>query len=714
MHIAKVSGISVPETIARLKVAGLDPAGGGAGSWWTASASRWRREGGHQAVAMLCGGPSPEHGWHGHHDVRERGDLEDRVASGPCATCRIETGGFRAFIPWSFSAGRTALEGETEAATGVEYLTMLAVSRLYLDNVPHIQASWVTQGLKIGQVALRFGADDLGSTMIEENVVTSTGLTVQANRDDLVHAIKSAGFVPVQRRTDYSVVRVFEESAVASLSQEAALCWEQTKERPCSWVRDGPCENPQVTSARLPAYGHAARHHDWTAGAGDAWSAVGMVGRQHCHLRLHGDHCARRQQRQQQQQRQRRHPGRITKIGIIAPEKGNDGWNRQGVESAWALASELGAEIEVFDGAGYEDILPSFGNSVANGPTVDPALGDGCSIVGRNSLWKTGVKTLVIDAQEQGIDPGLSADARDRGSTGGLPGRRGRGPMSKVGTVGVVVRPMTSNWNKSPAASSPERRRRGPASTSSWPRTGSCLCRRGRRQAGHRRPHRRGSRHRLWDGRNGSTFGMIQSVETACHPPQGADRTWFIDVVATRAPSTRRTSSDLRWCGIICRCSRRRPLTSKRAPTGELHSIDLENGGISLLQSNNIRLRSGPWWKRLGKGSSPGPSWCRSSTTRPAWKPPCWIKWSRDEPRPPWRRLRSWAVARVWAVARAARARSRAASHFPARRDALPCAAAGHHKNLPGRRGQRQYRSRPLPGEIHCLLGRTALGSPRS
>ena len=117
-----------------------------------------------------------------------------------------ETGGFRAFIPWSFQAGRTQLEGTTEPATGVEYLVTLAVSRLYLDNVPHVQASWVTQGLKLGQVALRFGADDLGSTMIEENVVAATGVRARANRDDLVHAIRQAGFVPAQRRTDYSLV----------------------------------------------------------------------------------------------------------------------------------------------------------------------------------------------------------------------------------------------------------------------------------------------------------------------------------------------------------------------------------------------------------------------------------------------------------------------------------------------------------------------------
>jgi cyclic dehypoxanthinyl futalosine synthase len=133
--------------------------------------------------------------------------LEDRVAHlRAIRDLQDETGGFRAFIPWSFQSGRTALEGTTQQATAVDYLMTLAVSRLYLDNVPHIQASWVTQGLKIGQVALRFGADDLGSTMIEENVVSATGLTVRANQEDLVRAIREAGFTPAQRRTDYSLV----------------------------------------------------------------------------------------------------------------------------------------------------------------------------------------------------------------------------------------------------------------------------------------------------------------------------------------------------------------------------------------------------------------------------------------------------------------------------------------------------------------------------
>jgi cyclic dehypoxanthinyl futalosine synthase len=118
--------------------------------------------------------------------------------------------GFRAFIPWSFQEGNTALEGTTDPATAVDYLTTLAVSRLYLDNVVNIQASWVTQGLKVGQVALHFGANDLGSTMIEENVVAAAGVSFRVDAADLIRAVRAAGFVPAQRRTDYSLVRVFD------------------------------------------------------------------------------------------------------------------------------------------------------------------------------------------------------------------------------------------------------------------------------------------------------------------------------------------------------------------------------------------------------------------------------------------------------------------------------------------------------------------------
>jgi cyclic dehypoxanthinyl futalosine synthase len=93
--------------------------------------------------------------------------------------------------------------------TSFEYLLTQAVSRIYLDNVDHIQSSWVTQGMKIGQVALGFGADDLGSIMIEENVVSAAGTTYRASADDFARVIRAMGKVPVQRDTLYRDVRVW-------------------------------------------------------------------------------------------------------------------------------------------------------------------------------------------------------------------------------------------------------------------------------------------------------------------------------------------------------------------------------------------------------------------------------------------------------------------------------------------------------------------------
>jgi cyclic dehypoxanthinyl futalosine synthase len=216
VHISRVSGVDVVETLRRLKAAGLDSLPGGGAEILVdrvrrqvapgkANTQEWldvmreaHRQGIPGTATMMFGSVET---------------LEDRVAHlRAIRDLQDETGGFRAFIPWSFQSRHTALEGHTEAATGVDYLMTLAVSRLYLDNVRHIQASWVTQGLKMGQVALHFGADDLGSTMIEENVVAATGLQVSANCDDLVHAIKQAGFVPAQRRTDYSLVQVFDDA----------------------------------------------------------------------------------------------------------------------------------------------------------------------------------------------------------------------------------------------------------------------------------------------------------------------------------------------------------------------------------------------------------------------------------------------------------------------------------------------------------------------
>jgi len=115
-----------------------------------------------------------------------------------------ETGGFTAFIPWSFQPQNTALGGRRwDEATAVEYLKVLAISRLYLSNFLNVQSSWVTQGLKVCQMGLRFGGNDVGSVMLEENVVRAAGVTNCTTEEELRRIIRDAGFKPAQRDTLY-------------------------------------------------------------------------------------------------------------------------------------------------------------------------------------------------------------------------------------------------------------------------------------------------------------------------------------------------------------------------------------------------------------------------------------------------------------------------------------------------------------------------------
>lgn len=134
-----------------------------------------------------------------------------------------ETGGFTAFIPWTFQRENTALGRRIkDEPTGVDYLKMLAVSRLFLDNIENFQSSWLTQGLRLGQVALRFGANDMGSTMIEENVVSAAGAHNQADEKMLRYLIREAGFHPQQRDILYKHVNR-EESAQTDTSDSTPL-----------------------------------------------------------------------------------------------------------------------------------------------------------------------------------------------------------------------------------------------------------------------------------------------------------------------------------------------------------------------------------------------------------------------------------------------------------------------------------------------------------
>lgn len=118
-----------------------------------------------------------------------------------------KTGGFRAFITWTYQPGNTELGGEK--TTGWDYMRTLALTRLYMDNVKHIQGSWVTQGERIGQLTLGFGADDLGSIMLEENVVRAAGTRYEMSINKMAELIRGAGRMPAQRDTEYRIIRRF-------------------------------------------------------------------------------------------------------------------------------------------------------------------------------------------------------------------------------------------------------------------------------------------------------------------------------------------------------------------------------------------------------------------------------------------------------------------------------------------------------------------------
>ncbi len=128
-----------------------------------------------------------------------------------------ELGGFTAFVPWSFKPGNTPLEKIIpHYATATRYLQMLALARIYLDNVPHIQASWFSEGKKIGQIALHFGADDFGGTLFEENVHASANYVNRTNVEECINLIRGAGFSAAQRTTLYDILEIYplEQEAV--------------------------------------------------------------------------------------------------------------------------------------------------------------------------------------------------------------------------------------------------------------------------------------------------------------------------------------------------------------------------------------------------------------------------------------------------------------------------------------------------------------------
>ncbi len=127
-----------------------------------------------------------------------------------------ELHGFTAFVPWSFKPGNTPLEKIIPRyATPTRYLSLIALSRIYLDNIPHIQASWFSEGKKTGQIALHFGADDFGGTLLEENVHAAANFVNRTNMEECIHLIHEAGFAAARRTTLYDIVEVFPIPAIA-------------------------------------------------------------------------------------------------------------------------------------------------------------------------------------------------------------------------------------------------------------------------------------------------------------------------------------------------------------------------------------------------------------------------------------------------------------------------------------------------------------------
>jgi cyclic dehypoxanthinyl futalosine synthase len=207
--IAKKDGLSINDALKRLKAAGLDSIPGGGAEILvdrvrkkvSPNKIRWRQWADVMIEAQKLGMPTTATMMFGSletdkeimdHLIRLR-DIQDG------------TNGFTAFIPWTYQPGNTQLGGRS--ATAVEYLKVLALSRIMLDNFQNIQASWVTQGAKIAQVALEFGANDFGSTMIEENVVAAAGVTFRMTRQEIVNIIQDAGYIPAQRDTRYNILK---------------------------------------------------------------------------------------------------------------------------------------------------------------------------------------------------------------------------------------------------------------------------------------------------------------------------------------------------------------------------------------------------------------------------------------------------------------------------------------------------------------------------
>jgi cyclic dehypoxanthinyl futalosine synthase len=212
-HICKVSNLSTEVTLKRLIESGLDSIPGGGAeilvnrvrniiSPLKIKSERWLEV---MEVAHKLGLKTTATMMFGHVEtMEERIDHMDKIRQ-----LQDKHDGFTAFISWTFQKENNPLGRELEkSATSIDYLKTLAISRIYLDNVINFQSSWVTQGIGIGQLALSFGANDMGGTMLEENVVSAAGTCHKVPMNEIIHAIHKTGKDAAQRDTQYNVIKV--------------------------------------------------------------------------------------------------------------------------------------------------------------------------------------------------------------------------------------------------------------------------------------------------------------------------------------------------------------------------------------------------------------------------------------------------------------------------------------------------------------------------
>lgn len=221
MKMKEVSGLSLEEVVREIHAAGLDSLpGGGAeilddrtrrkisrlkGSWreWMDVMQMAHKIGMNTTATMVIGlGESMEE--------RALHLLRVREAQDECIANKYDSEGFLAFISWTFQPDNTNLKLDRQ--TPEEYLKTVAISRLVLDNIKNFQSSWVTMGPEVGKLSLQYGCNDFGSTMIEENVVSSAGATYKVNIESITQLIREAGKIPAQRNTRYDILRVFDDA----------------------------------------------------------------------------------------------------------------------------------------------------------------------------------------------------------------------------------------------------------------------------------------------------------------------------------------------------------------------------------------------------------------------------------------------------------------------------------------------------------------------